>query len=75
MGTEPTTVRYRPGGGAAWQDPWPSYAALREHDPVHHVMPPGRPDADFYVLSRHADVLAAAVDTETFSSARGLTVS
>lgn len=60
---------YRPGGGEAWRDPWPSYAALREHDPVHHV------DAgDFFVLSRHADVLAAAVDTATFSSARGLTV-
>ncbi len=26
------------------------------------------------MLSRHADVFAAAVDTETFSSARGLTV-
>ncbi len=74
MGIESTTVRYQPGGGTAWRDPWPSYAALRDHDPVHHVVPAGRPDQDFYVLSRHADVLAAAVDTETFSSARGLTV-
>ncbi|WP_278258034.1 hypothetical protein [Nocardioides convexus] len=60
---------YRPGGGAAWRDPWPSYAALRDHDPVHHVAA-----GDFFVLSRHADVLAAAVDTQTFSSAHGLTV-
>ncbi|MEV5000280.1 cytochrome P450 [Nocardioides sp. LML1-1-1.1] len=60
---------YVPGGGEAWRDPWPSYAALRDHDPVHHVTA-----GDFYVLSRHADVLAAAVDTATFSSARGLTV-
>lgn len=60
---------YRPGGGEAWRDPWASYAALREHDPVHHVAA-----GDFFVLSRHADVLAAAVDTATFSSARGLTV-
>ncbi len=74
MGTQPTTARYQPGGGAAWRDPWASYAALREHDPVHHVSPPGRPEQDFFVLSRHADVLAAAVDTETFSSGRGLTV-
>ncbi|WP_435770576.1 cytochrome P450 [Nocardioides sp. SYSU DS0651] len=66
-------VRYVPGGGDAWRDPWPSYAALREHDPVHHVVPPRRPQDDYYVLSRHADVLAAAVDTETFSSAHGLT--
>lgn len=65
---------YRPGGGEAWRDPWPSYAALREHDPVHHVVPAGRPEHDHYVLSRHADVLAAAVDVATFSSTRGLTV-
>lgn len=74
MGSEPTTARYVPGGGAAWRDPWPSYAALREHEPVHHVVPQAHPEHDYYVLSRHADVLAAAVDAATFSSARGLTV-
>ncbi|KAA1415478.1 cytochrome P450 [Nocardioides humilatus] len=74
MGTESTAAHYVPGGGLAWRDPWPSYSALREHDPVHHVVPRGRPDEDFYVLSRHTDVVAAAVDTETFSSASGLTV-
>jgi cytochrome P450 len=41
---------------------------------VHHVVPDGRPDRDYYVLSRHADVWAAARDHETFSSAQGLTV-
>jgi cytochrome P450 len=65
---------YVPGGGDAWRSPWAGYASLRDHDPVHHVVPEGRPEADFYVLTRHADVLAAAVDTETFSSAQGLTV-
>jgi cytochrome P450 family 130 len=74
MGFESTTARYVPGGRTAWRDPWPSYAALRDHDPVHHVVPAAHPGRDYYVLSRHADVLAAAVDTETFSSARGLTV-
>ena len=44
------------------------YAALRDHDPVHHVE-----DRDYWVLSRWADVFAAARDTETFSSAEGLT--
>lgn len=67
-------VEYRPGGGAAWRDPWASYALLRDRAPVHHVVPPGRPGSDYYVLSRHADVLAAAVDVDTFSSARGLSV-
>lgn len=44
------------------------YAALRDHDPVHHVA-----DGDYWVLSRFADVFAAARDTATFSSAQGLT--
>src|SRR6202000_1807174 len=57
-----------------WPNPWPMYAALRNHDPVHHVVPPKQPDQDYYVLSRHADVWAAARDHETFSSAQGLTV-
>lgn len=50
------------------------YRALRDHDPVHHVVPVDRPDHDYYVLSRHADIFTAARDHETFSSAQGLTV-
>jgi cytochrome P450 family 130 len=46
------------------------YAALRDRDPVHHVA-----DGDYYVLTRFADVWAAAGDPAIFSSARGLTVS
>jgi cytochrome P450 len=65
---------YVPGGGEAWRSPWAAYAWLREEEPVHHVVPPRHPEHDYYVLSRHADVLAAAVDVETFSSAQGLTV-
>ncbi|SKT55238.1 cytochrome P450 [Mycobacteroides abscessus subsp. massiliense] len=57
-----------------WNEPWPMYAALRDHDPVHHVIPADRPSEDYYVLSRHADVHAAALDHELFSSADGLTV-
>lgn len=49
------------------------YKALRDHDPVHHVIPEN-PEHDYWVLSRHADVWAAARDHETFSSAQGLTV-
>jgi cytochrome P450 len=49
------------------------YAALREHDPVHRVVPNGNPSADYWVLSRHEDVWEAARDVETFSSASGLT--
>ena len=57
-----------------WPHPWPMYKALRDHDPVHHVVPPEEPEHDYFVLSRHADVWAAARDHETFSSAQGLTV-
>jgi cytochrome P450 len=57
-----------------WPHPWPMYQALRDHDPVHHVVPPEKPGHDYFVLSRHADVWAAARDHETFSSAQGLTV-
>lgn len=55
-----------------WANPWPMYRALRDHDPVHHVAP--HPEQDYWVLSRHEDVWAAARDHQTFSSAAGLTV-
>lgn len=61
-------VGFRPRSGESWREPWPMYAALRDHDPVHHVA-----EGDYWVLSRFADVFAAAVDTSTFSSAQGLT--
>jgi cytochrome P450 len=49
------------------------YTALRDRDPLHHMVP-ADPEDDYWVLSRHADVWAAARDHETFSSAQGLTV-
>src|SRR3954471_22108667 len=57
-----------PRSGESWRDPFSMYAALRDHDPVHHV-----DEGDYWVLSRHADVFAAARDTATFSSSKGLT--
>lgn len=74
MPTDVLPPVYRPFGAETWRDPWPTYAALRDRDPVHHVVPPARPDADYYVLSRHAEVMTAAVDVATYSSAEGLTV-
>ncbi|MGH3632548.1 cytochrome P450 [Mycobacterium sp.] len=68
------TVTFTPRSGASWRDPWPMYAALREHDPVHHVVPGHAPEKDYWVLSRYPDVCTAARDWETFSSAQGLTV-
>jgi cytochrome P450 len=66
--------RFQLANAETWPNPWPMYRALRDHDPVHHVVPEARPDHDYYVLSRHADIWAAARDHKTFSSAQGLTV-
>lgn len=68
-------VAYVPPSGETWRDPFGMYARLRDHDPVHHVVPAAAPHDDYWVLTRHADVFAAARDHETFSSADGLTTS
>jgi cytochrome P450 family 130 len=67
-------VRFQLADADTWANPWPMYAALRDHDPVHHVIPENNPDHDYWVLSRHGDVWEAARDNATFSSAQGLTV-
>ncbi|RDH77917.1 cytochrome P450 [Mycolicibacterium moriokaense] len=69
-----TPARFELATADTWSQPWPMYQALRDKDPVHHVVPEERPDHDYWVLSRHADVWNAARDHETFSSAQGLTV-
>jgi cytochrome P450 len=43
-------------------NPYPTYHALREHDPVHRL-----PDGGYF-LSRYADCVAVYKDTATFSS-------
>lgn len=52
------------------------YRELRDDDPVHRVVttPDGADPGEYWVLTRHADVWAAAADAATFSSADGLTV-
>jgi cytochrome P450 len=69
-----TPARFELATADTWANPWAMYQALRDKDPVHHVVPEDRPDHDYWVLSRHADVWNAARDHETFSSAQGLTV-
>ncbi|MBV6757298.1 cytochrome P450 [Rhodococcus opacus] len=68
-----SSFSFVPRSGPTWRAPWQMYAALRDHDPVHHVVPEDAPGNDYWVLSRHTDVYAAARDAETFSSAAGLT--
>lgn len=70
MSLEP---HYVPSSAQTWRTPWPMYAALRDHDPVHRVVPERDPAADYWVLSRYDHVYEAARDAATFSSAGGLT--
>jgi cytochrome P450 len=72
--SQDTPARFQLASAATWPNPWPMYRALRDHDPVHHVVPDDKPDHDYYVMSRHADIFTAARDHQTFSSAQGLTV-
>jgi len=49
-------VGFEPRTGEGWRDPT-DYRVLRDHDPVHHVE-----RGDYWVLSRFADIAAAARD-------------
>lgn len=71
LGPESPPVVFEPRSGESWRDPFPMYAALREHDPVHRFE---NELGEFWALSRFKNVFAAAVDAETFSSAQGLTI-
>jgi cytochrome P450 len=61
-------LQFVPFGAGTWRDPWPLYQRLRDEAPVHWSRAAG-----CYVLSRFDDVFHAARDTDTFSSAQGLT--
>ena len=52
---------------ATSDDPHSLYAVLREEHPAYYVK-----ERDLWVLSRHADILAAIKDPATFSSAEGV---
>jgi cytochrome P450 len=60
-------TEYSPFVPAVKEDPYPYYAWLREHHPVYY-----NDTLEFYVLSRYADVEAAARTPEVFSSAQGI---
>ncbi len=50
-------------------DPYEAWRRLRDEEPVYY-----NERYDFYALSRFDDVLAASIDTGTFSSAYGITL-
>lgn len=64
-----TDLVYDPYAYEMHEDPYPTYRRLRDEEPLY------RNDAQgFWVLSRHADVMAAFRDSERFSSAEGVSI-
>lgn len=65
-------VRYDPLDVGFLADPYPAFAWLREHDPVHHHPKDDRAPS-FWALSRFEHIWDAVRRPELFSSAQGLT--
>jgi cytochrome P450 len=63
------SLEYNPFAYEIHEDPYPTYARMREEAPVYHNR-----ELDFWALSRHADVLAALKDTERFTNTHGVSV-
>ncbi|HEY4825440.1 MAG TPA: cytochrome P450 [Solirubrobacteraceae bacterium] len=61
------SVTFDPIDMATHEDPYPAYRALRKDAPLYH-----NPEQGFWVLSRHADVIAADKDWETFTGKFGV---
>ena len=61
------SVEFDPYDWKIHEDPYPVYRALRDEAPAYF-----NEERGFWALSRHADVVAAMRDPETFSSARGV---
>jgi cytochrome P450 len=61
-----TDLYYDPYDAAIDRDPHPVWKRLRDECPLYY-----NAEHDFFALSRYADVHAASVDWQTYSSARG----
>ncbi len=64
-----TTLAYSPYDYDIHEDPYPTYARLRDEAPVFR-----NERADFWALSRHADVVEAFRDNARFSSSHGVSL-
>ncbi|GIF62793.1 putative cytochrome P450 [Asanoa ishikariensis] len=60
---------YDPFAYAIHEDPYPTYAWMREHQPLYR-----NDELDFWALSRHADVLWALRDPALFSNRNGISL-
>ncbi len=60
---------YDPYAYEIHEDPYPTYARLRDEAPVYR-----NDERDFWALSRHEDVMAAFRDTARFSNSHGVSI-
>ncbi|MGB7163803.1 MAG: cytochrome P450 [Mycobacterium sp.] len=60
-------VVFDPFSNEFFNSPYATYRRMRDEEPVYYSE-----NYDFYALTRHADVVAAIKDSETFSSSRGV---
>ncbi len=60
---------YDPYAYGIHEDPYPTYARLRDEAPLYH-----NDERGFWALSRHTDVLAAFRDSDRFSNAEGVSI-
>jgi cytochrome P450 len=67
--TTRTPVALDPYDYAFQEDPYPVYAWLREHEPLHH-----NPELDLWALSRHEDVAEALRTEGTYSNSHGVAI-
>lgn len=63
----PATITFDPYDADVLDDPYPHYAQLRDHAPVHFV-----DELDLWIVTRYDDVAHILHDPDTFSSAQGM---
>ncbi len=69
VGQATAPLRFSPYDYEIHEDPYPTYARLRDEAPLFH-----NPEVGFWALSRHADVIDAFRDSARFSSALGVSL-
>lgn len=67
--TRAPAVVFDPFSEEYFANPYDTYRRMRDEAPAYY-----NPQYDFYAVTRHADVAAALKDTETYSSAKGVTL-
>lgn len=69
MSTTSDALVYNPYSYEIHEDPYPTYARMREEAPLYR-----NDELDFWALSRHEDVIEGFRDSERFSSAHGVSL-